>query len=89
MIAKSGAEGLINNIKYHIKLLRWLAIFPEICYNLFMTQTDYKPYTIDELVTTIYEDNYSHFDFMDNMNGGDCDCNLHATMDIIMQYWGN
>lgn len=50
--------------------------------------TVYKPYTIDELVTTIYEDNYSHFDFMENMNGGDCDCALHMTMNIIMKYWG-
>ena len=50
--------------------------------------TNFKPYTIDELVTEIYEDNYSHFDFMDNMNGGDCDCNLHQAMDLIMKYWG-
>ena len=53
-----------------------------------MTQTDYKPYTIDELVTTIYEDNFSHSDFMDNMNGGDCDCSLHLTMNTILKYWG-
>ena len=52
-------------------------------------ETTYKPYTIDELVTTIYEDNFSHFDFMDNMNGGDCDCNLHMAMDLIQQYWGD
>ncbi len=50
--------------------------------------TDYKPYAIHELVTAIYEDNFSHFDFMDNMNGGDCDCNLHMAMDLIQQYWG-
>ena len=50
--------------------------------------TTYKPYTIDELVTEIYEDNYSHFDFMDNMNGGDCDCNLHTAMELIVKYWG-
>lgn len=48
--------------------------------------TTYKPYTIDELLTAIYEDNYSHFEFMENMNGGDCDCNLHATMNIIVAY---
>ena len=54
-----------------------------------MTQITYKPYTIDELVTTIYEQNYSHFDFIDNMNGGDCDCSLHATMTTIMHYWEN
>jgi hypothetical protein len=49
--------------------------------------TEYKPYTISEIVTRIYEDNYSHFDFMDNMNGGDCDCSLHTAMDLIHQYW--
>jgi hypothetical protein len=45
-----------------------------------------KPYTISEIVTRIYEDNYSHFDFMENMNGGDCDCNLHTAMELIFQY---
>ena len=50
--------------------------------------TTHKPYTIDELVTEIYEDNFSHFDFMENMNGGDCDCNLHMTMNTIIKYWG-
>lgn len=50
--------------------------------------TTYKPYTIDELVTHIYEENFSHFDFMDNMGAGDCDCSLHTTMQVIMQYWG-
>jgi hypothetical protein len=44
-------------------------------------------YTIDELVTTIYEDNLSHFEFMENMNGGDCDCALHNTMTTVLQYW--
>lgn len=48
--------------------------------------TTYKPYTIEELLNAIYEDNYSHFDFMDNMNGGDCDCNLHKTMNVIVAY---
>jgi uncharacterized Fe-S center protein len=51
-----------------------------------MTQTTYKPYTIDELVTTIYEENFSHIDFMDNM-GGDCDCRIHTTLNTIMEYW--
>jgi hypothetical protein len=45
-----------------------------------------KPYTVDELVTAIYEDNYSHFDFMENMNGGECDCNLHQCMWLIQLY---
>jgi hypothetical protein len=47
-----------------------------------------KPGSIDELLTAIYEDNYSHFEFMENMGGGDCDCNLHQTMATIMKYWG-
>ena len=49
-----------------------------------------KLYSIDELVTDIYEKNLSHFEFMENMNGGDCDCNLHITMDTIyhhMEWW--
>jgi hypothetical protein len=50
--------------------------------------TTHKPYTIDELVTEIYEDNLSHFEFMENMNGGDCDCNLHYAMNLIVRYWG-
>jgi hypothetical protein len=49
--------------------------------------TKYKPYTIDELCTAIYEDNYSHIEFMENMNGGDCDCNIHQTMQTILKYW--
>jgi len=57
------------------------------CHNLYMTQT-YKPYTIDELVTEIYEDNLSHFEFEENMGGEPCDCYLHNTMNTIMKYWG-
>jgi len=53
-----------------------------------MTQTKYKPYTIDELCTEIYEDNYSHIEFIENMNGGDCDCAIHTTMATILKYWG-
>ena len=51
-----------------------------------MTQTQYKPYTIDELLTTIYEDNFSHFELIENMNGGDCDCFLHQAMALIVGY---
>jgi hypothetical protein len=49
--------------------------------------TKLKPGSIDELVTMIYEDNYSHIEFMENMNGGDCDCYIHLTMNTIMEYW--
>jgi hypothetical protein len=43
--------------------------------------------TIKELVTTIYQDNDIHFDFVEDMSGGDCDCNLHNVMNTIMNYW--
>ena len=49
--------------------------------------TAYKPYTISELVMEIYEDNYSHIEFIENMNGGDCDCNIHNAMNLIQEYW--
>ena len=42
--------------------------------------------TVGQLVDEIYNDNYSHLEFMDNMNGGDCDCNLHYAMNLILQY---
>jgi hypothetical protein len=48
--------------------------------------TTYKPNTIDELLTAIYDDNYSHLEFMENMNGGDCDCNVHNTLNMIIAY---
>ena len=53
-----------------------------------MTEIKYKPYTISELVNEIYEDNYSHFEFEENMGGEACDCHLHITMNTIVKYWG-
>jgi hypothetical protein len=53
-----------------------------------MTKINYKLYTIEELCQEIYEANLSHLEFMENMNGGDCDCNIHVTMNTIMEYWG-
>ena len=50
-----------------------------------MTQTK-LPIYVDELIVQIYEDNFSHFDFIENMNGGDCDCVLHSAMDLIYGY---
>ncbi len=43
--------------------------------------------TIDELVNEIYEDNFSHIDFMENMGGDDCDCHIHTTLNTIVKYW--
>jgi hypothetical protein len=48
------------------------------------TKTNEK--TIAQLVEDIYEDHYSHIDFMDNM-GGDCDCQIHSTLNTILEYW--
>jgi hypothetical protein len=44
--------------------------------------------TIAQLVEDIYEDNFSHIDFMDNMGGEDCDCHIHNTLNTILKYWG-
>jgi hypothetical protein len=46
-------------------------------------KTKYRLYTIDELVTNIYEDNLSHFDSASN----DCDCSIHTTINTIVKYW--
>ena len=42
--------------------------------------------TTAEIITQLYEDNYSHFDFIDNMNGGDCDCVIHLVMNTLNHY---
>jgi hypothetical protein len=47
-----------------------------------MSETTYKPYTIDELVTLIYEQYQNHFDVAKN----NCDCNLHMIMEFIVSY---
>ena len=52
------------------------------------TYTVAKPYTIDQLITEIYNQNSIHFDFDEDMNGGGCDCALHTTIKTIIQYWG-
>ena len=43
--------------------------------------------TINELINEIYEDNYSHLEFDENM-GGDCDCHIHTTLKTIVKYSG-
>jgi hypothetical protein len=52
-----------------------------------MNKTE-KLYSIDELVTAIYEDNLNHFEFDENMGGEDCDCHIHTTIKTIVAYWG-
>ena len=41
----------------------------------------------EQLLKKIYEDNFSHVDFMENM-GGDCDCAIHITLNTIAIYLG-
>jgi hypothetical protein len=43
--------------------------------------------TIEELVNEIYEDNYSHIEFDENMGGEECDCHIHTTLNTIVKYW--
>lgn len=50
--------------------------------------TMYKPYTISELVDTIWEDNINHFEYIEQMANGDCDCRLHSTIGVIYEYGG-
>mgnify|MGYP003345259514 CR=1 FL=1 len=40
-------------------------------------------YSIDELVTEIYEDNLSHFD----KSSDACECHIHTTIRTIIRYW--
>ena len=46
-----------------------------------------KALTVGQLVDEIYNDNFSHLDFMDNMGGEDCDCRIHTTLNTILEYW--
>ena len=42
---------------------------------------------VSELIHAIYEDNYSHLEFIEAMNGGECDCNTHRIIAEIEKYW--
>jgi hypothetical protein len=44
--------------------------------------------TINELINEIYEDNYSHLEFDENMGGDACDCYIHITLNTIANYAG-
>ena len=43
-------------------------------------------HTIDELINEIYEDNYSHLEFDENMGGEACDCHIHIALNTIAKY---
>ena len=44
-----------------------------------------KRMSAEQLLEKIYEDNFSHVDFIENM-GGDCDCAIHNTLNTIATY---
>jgi hypothetical protein len=44
--------------------------------------------TINDLINEIYDDNYSHLEFEENMGGIDCDCHIHITLNTIAKYAG-
>lgn len=44
--------------------------------------------TIADFLVSVYEENHSHIDFMESMNGGDCDCQLHKCVNFIFEYLG-
>jgi hypothetical protein len=51
------------------------------------TVTQLRALTVGNLVQEIYDDNYSHLEFMDNMGGEDCDCSVNITLNTILEYW--
>jgi hypothetical protein len=50
--------------------------------------TETKPYTVEQLINEIYEDNYSHLEFEWNMGGEPCECKICNTMQTIIKYRG-
>ena len=44
--------------------------------------------TINQLINEIYEDNYSHLEFEENMGGEACDCHIHIALNTIARYAG-
>ena len=46
-----------------------------------MTQTE----IFNQVIQTIYDENFSHVDFMDNM-GGDCDCIIHNVLNYLHEF---
>ena len=69
--------------------VRTIRRLPKFRYNENMTKDAphrTAPYTVDELVNKIYEDNSSHFDFYESMGSADCECFLHTTMATIFKY---
>jgi hypothetical protein len=69
-----------NNLNYHYDYGE-LIFFPISCKINIMT-------TINDLINEIYDDNFSHLEFEENMGGIDCDCHIHITLNTIAKYAG-
>jgi hypothetical protein len=48
----------------------------------------YKVRTVDDLINAIYDYNFSHLEFEENMGGEECDCHIHITLNTIAVYAG-
>ena len=43
---------------------------------------------INEAIQAIYGENWEHLDFMENMAGVECDCNIHNLLNGLATYIG-
>lgn len=44
--------------------------------------------TLQELINEIYESNYSHLEYEENMGGDRCRCDIHIALDTMARYAG-
>lgn len=76
-IVHSGVDALV---------LECMDLIEKICYDCANLKRVGIRKEVEKVMNKIYEDNESHFEFMWNMGGGDCDCNLHQTMGVLSGY---
>ena len=43
---------------------------------------------INEAIQAIYGENWEHLDFMENMAGGECECEIHTLLNALAKYIG-
>lgn len=42
--------------------------------------------SVQDLINAIYEENANHLDFMEDMGGSDCACDIHTTLNTIFKF---
>ena len=42
--------------------------------------------SVQELVNAIYEENANHLDFIEDIAGGECSCDIHTTLNTIFKF---